>query len=171
MSRCLVGVILKLSRQSPCSFHFVTSLCEISSVQSLSYVQLFVTPWTVACQAYLSITNTKSCSNSCPSSWWYHPIISFSVIPFSCLQSFPSSGSFPMSQSFASGGQSIGASASVLPMIFQDQGSNPHLLHLLHWQEGSLPLVLPGKPTICIVDMTSSITIKVQEMSWFSFCK
>ena len=58
-------------------------------------------------------------SNSCPSSWWYHLTISSSVIPFSsCLQSFPASGSFPMSQFFASGGQSIGvsASASVLPM-------------------------------------------------------
>ena len=47
-------------------------------------------------------------SNSCPSSWWYHPNISSSVVPFfSCLQSFPASGSFPMSQFFASGGQSI----------------------------------------------------------------
>ena len=54
----------------------------------------------------------------CPSSWWCHPIISSSVIPFSsCPQSFPASGSFPMSQFFASGGQRIGvsASASVLP--------------------------------------------------------
>ena len=62
-------------------------------------------------------------SNSCPSSRWCHPTISSSVIPFSsCLQSFPVSGSFPMSQFFASGGQSIGASASasVLPMNIQD---------------------------------------------------
>ena len=61
--------------------------------------------------------------NSCPSSQWCHPTISFFVIPLSsCLQSFPASGSFPMSQLFASGGQSIGAwaSASVLPMNFQD---------------------------------------------------
>ena len=58
-------------------------------------------------------------SNSCPLSWWYHPTISSSVVPFSsCLQSFPASGSFPISPFFASGGQSIGvsASASVLPM-------------------------------------------------------
>ena len=47
-------------------------------------------------------------SNSCPSNWWCHPTISSSVIPFSsCLQSFPGSGSFPMSQFFSSGGQSI----------------------------------------------------------------
>ena len=61
--------------------------------------------------------------NSRPSSQWCHPTISSSVIPFSsCLQSFPASGSFPMSQLFASGGQSIGvsASASVLPMKTQD---------------------------------------------------
>ena len=65
----------------------------------------------------------RACSNSCPSSQWYHPIISFSVIPFSsCLQSFPASGPFPMSQFFTSGGQSIetSASASVLPMHIQD---------------------------------------------------
>ena len=62
-------------------------------------------------------------SNSCPLSWWCHPTISSSVIPFpSCPQSFPASGSFQMSQLFASGGQSIGvsASASVLPMNTQD---------------------------------------------------
>ena len=58
-------------------------------------------------------------SNSCPSSRWWHPAISSSVIPFSsCPQSLPASGSFPMSQLFTSGGQSTGvsASASVLPM-------------------------------------------------------
>ena len=52
-------------------------------------------------------------SNSCPLSQWWHPTISFSVVPFSsCLQSFPASGSFQMSQLFSSGGQSIGVSAS-----------------------------------------------------------
>ena len=61
--------------------------------------------------------------NSCPLSWWCHPAISSSVIPFSsCPQSLPASGSFPMSQLFAWGDQSIGvsASASVLPMNTQD---------------------------------------------------
>ena len=61
----------------------------------------------------------RVCSNSCPLSQWYHSTISTSVIPFSCLQSVPESGSFPMSQHFASGGQSIGASASVLLMNIQ----------------------------------------------------
>ena len=62
-------------------------------------------------------------SNSCPLSWWCHPTISSSAVPFSsCLQSFPASGSFPMSQLFTWDGQSIGvsASASVLPMNTQE---------------------------------------------------
>ena len=65
----------------------------------------------------------RAYSNSCLSSWWSHPTISTSVVPFSShLQSFPASGSFPVSQFFASGGQSIrvSASASVLPMTIQD---------------------------------------------------
>ena len=63
-----------------------------------------------------------ACSNSCPLSWWCHPILSSSVNPFSsCLQSFPATGSFQMSQFFASGGQSTGvsASASILPVNTQ----------------------------------------------------
>ena len=62
------------------------------------------------------------CSNSCPLSWWCHPTISPSIVPFSSyLQSFPASRSLPMSRLFASGGQSIGASAlaSILPMNIQ----------------------------------------------------
>ena len=59
-----------------------------------------------------------ACPNWCPSSRWCHPAISSSVVPFSsCPQSFPASGSVPMNQFFTSGGQSIGASASVLAMI------------------------------------------------------
>ena len=73
----------------------------------------------------------RVCLSSCPSSRWCHPTISSSVTPFSsCLQSFPASGSFPMSQLLPSGGQSIeaSASASVLPMYIQ----------------GGFPLVLTG---------------------------
>ena len=61
--------------------------------------------------------------NSCPLSWWCHPTVSSSIVPFSsCPQSFPASGSFQMSQLFTSGGQSIGVSAStsILPMNIQD---------------------------------------------------
>jgi len=96
------------------------SILFYSSVQSLSCIWLFAIPWTAAHQASLSIINPQS---SCPSSRWCHLTISSSVIPFSsCLQTFPVSGSFSMSQFFASGGQSIEAtaSASVLPMSIQD---------------------------------------------------
>ena len=98
-------------------------LSPFSSVQWLSRVQLFATPWTTARQASLSITTPGVYSNSCPLSQWCDPTVSSSVVPFSsCPQSFPASGSFQMSQLFASGGQSIGvsASASVLPMNIQD---------------------------------------------------
>ena len=66
---------------------------------------------------------TRVYSNSCPLNWWCHPTISSLVVPFSsCLQSFPASGSFQVSQFFTSGGQSIGVSCttSVLPMNIQD---------------------------------------------------
>ena len=95
----------------------------ISSVQSLSLVWLFVTPWVAACQASLSITNSQSLLKLSPWSRWCHPAISSSVVPFSsCPQSLPASGSFPMSQLFTWGGQSTGVSAStsVLPMNTQD---------------------------------------------------
>ena len=93
----------------------------ISSVQSLSRVWLFVTPWTAACQAPLSITNSRSLLRLM-SIESVMPSISFSVVPFfSFPQSFPASGSFQISQLFASGGQSIGvlASTSVLQWIFR----------------------------------------------------
>ena len=99
------------------------SLPFFSSVQLLSCVWLFVTPWIATRQASLSITNSQSLLNPCPSSRWCHPAISSSVAPFSsCPQSLPASGSFPMSQLFAWGGQSTGvsASASVLPVNTQD---------------------------------------------------
>ena len=94
----------------------------LSSVQSLSNVQPFATPWTAAHQASLLITNCWAYSNLCPSKWWGHPSISFPVIPVFCLRSFPTSGSFSLSQFFTSGGPSIGISAlaSVLLTNIQD---------------------------------------------------
>ena len=100
-----------------------TPLLAIVVVQLLSHVWLFLTPWTAARQASLSFTiSQRVCSDSCPLSWWCHPTISSSVIPFSCLQSFLASGSFLRSKFFTSSGQSIRAlaSASVLPMNIQD---------------------------------------------------
>ena len=96
---------------------------EVSSVQSLSHVRLFATPWTAAHQASLSITNCRSPPKPMsielvmPSN---HLILCH---PFSsCLQSFPASGSSQIRQLFTSGGQSIGASAStsLLPMDTQN---------------------------------------------------
>ena len=96
---------------------------SVSSVQSLSRVQLFSTPWTTARQASLSITNSRGLFKFVhrvgDAIQPYYPLLS----PFSShLQSFPASESFPMNQFFTSGGQSIGvsASASVLPMNIQD---------------------------------------------------
>ena len=82
-----------------------------------------MTPWTAARQASVSITNFGAYSNSYPLSWLCHPTISISVVPFSsCLQYFPASRYFHTSEFFASGGQTIGvsASASVLPMNIQN---------------------------------------------------
>ena len=76
-------------------------------------VQLFATPWTAACQASLSITNSQSLLKLMSIELLIPSNLQSSVIPFSsCLQSFPESGSFLMNQFFASGGQSIGVSAS-----------------------------------------------------------
>ena len=96
---------------------------HFSSVHSLNHVQLFATPWTIYTRVPSPSPNPGACSNSSPASWWCHPTISSSFIPFSsCLQYFPASGSFLGSWIFASGDQSIGASASasVLPMNIQD---------------------------------------------------
>ena len=117
-------------------FHTVEHYSAINRNELLLYItawiccrsitqwcSLFATPWTAADQTPLSITNSQSFSNSYPLSQWCHPTTSSSVVPFSsCPQSFSASGSFLMSQLFASGGQSTGASASaaVLPVNVQD---------------------------------------------------
>ena len=92
---------------------------DTGTVQLLIYVQLFATPWTAACQASLSITNSQSLLKLMsidlvmPSN---HPTISSSVIPFSsCLQPCPASGSFPISQFFPPSGKSTGTLASASP--------------------------------------------------------
>ena len=112
-----------------------TVITAFSSVQWLSRVWLFVTSWTAACQASLSWSLLKLMLLK-PLSWWCHPTISFSVFPFSShLQPFPASGSFPMSQLFASGGQRIGVSASAL-------------LHYAYTWTHKVLLQVRGPPTI-----------------------
>ena len=109
-------------RHSP-SWTWMIHYVIFRSVQSLSCVRLFANPWITARQASLSITNSRSLlklnvHRIDGAIQLSHPIIPFS----SCLQSFPASGSFQMSQFFPSGDQSIGVSASapVLPMNIQD---------------------------------------------------
>ena len=103
-------------------FNIINYSVQFSSVQSLSCV--FLRPHeSQHARPPCPSPIPRVYSNSCPSSQWCHPAISSSVIPFSsCLQSLPASGSFPMSQLFAWGGQNTGVSASVsvLPMNTQD---------------------------------------------------
>ena len=107
-----------------------TCICLISSVQFSSVAQscpTFAIPWIAVRQASLSITNSRVNSDSRPSSPWCHPAISSSIVPFSFWpQSLPASESFPMSQLFAWGGQSTGASAlaSFLPKKSQGWSSS-----------------------------------------------
>ena len=116
-------ICLKIILVNLCLFLMGSWAIQFSSVQLLSCVWLFVTPWTTARQASLSITNSwsllrfMSSESMMPSN---HLILCRPL--YSCLQSFPTSGSFSVSQFFSSGGQSIGfpASASVLPMNIQD---------------------------------------------------
>ena len=101
----------------------VICFIDRGSVQSLSRVWLFATPWIAVRQASLSVTISRSSLKLMSIEWWCHPAISSSVIPFSsCPQSLPASESFPMSQLFAWSGQSIGVSAlaSFLPKNTQD---------------------------------------------------
>ena len=112
---------------------FIVNLTFINLLIIIYYAQF--SSVTQSCPTFCNPTNCSTpgppvhqltpgvYSNSCPSSRWCHPTISSSVVPFSsCLQSFPASGSFPMSQFFAPAGQSIGVSAStsVFPMNIQD---------------------------------------------------
>ena len=115
---------------------------QFSSIQSLSRVWLFATPWTAARQTSRPSPTPGAYPNSCPLSWWCHPAISSSVVPFSsCPQSLPASGSFPMSQLFPWGGQSSGISASALVLSMNTQDWSP--LGWTGWISlQSLPLVI-----------------------------
>ena len=103
-----------------------SSSVQFSSVQSLSLVRLFATPWTARSTPPCPSPTPGVHPNPCPLCQWCHPTISSSVVPFSsCPQSFPASGSFPMSQFFASGGQSIGVSASTSVPSMNSQDWSP----------------------------------------------
>ena len=111
------------SRYLLVTYFVYSSVNQFNSVQSLSHVRLFVTHELQHARPPCPSPTPGVYSNSCPLSWWCHPAISSSVVPFSSYpQTLPASGSFPMSQLFTSGGQSIGVSvwASVLPMNTQD---------------------------------------------------
>ena len=104
--------------------HFIKKILTISFCchLSLSHVQSFAIPWTQNTRLICPPLSSGVCSNSCLLSWWCYLTISSSATVFSfCLQYFPVSGSFPVSQLFTSGGQNIRASASapVLPMNIQ----------------------------------------------------
>ena len=89
-------------------------------VQLVNSIWIFVTPWMQYARLPCPSASPGVCSKSCPLSQWCHPTISSSETSFfSCLQSFPESGSFPMSQLFPSGSQSFEVSASVLPVNIQ----------------------------------------------------
>ena len=97
-----------------------THVYRFRSIQLLSHVQLFVTPWNAARQASLSITNSWSLHKLMSIESVMPSNISCSVVTFSsCLQSFPGSGSFSVGQFFTSGGQTTAASPSVLSMNIQ----------------------------------------------------
>ena len=107
-------------------FNAWQALHQFSSVQSLSRVQLFVTPWIADTRPPCPSLIPGVHSDSHSSSQWCHPAISYSVIPFSsCPQSLPASESFPVSQLFTWGGQSTGVSAlaSFLPKKSHSSGS------------------------------------------------
>ena len=101
----------------------ITFLQTLIVFQSPSCVWLFETPWTAAHQASLSLTQV--CPSSCPLHQWCHPAISSFDALFSCHQSFPESGIFPMSCLFASDDQNTGASASASVIPVSIQGWSP----------------------------------------------
>ena len=100
----------------------ITRYCPVQ----LSRIWLFATPWIAARQASCPSPTPGFHWDSCPSSWWCHPAISSSVVPFSsCPQFLPASESFPMTQLFAWGGQTTGVSASASFPPKKSQGLSP----------------------------------------------
>ena len=112
-------------KTSYCKLRYISSV-QFSSVQLLSHVWLFATPWIAAARPSCPSPTPGVHPDSGPSSRWYHLAVSSSVVSFSsCPQSLPASESFPMSQLFAWGGQSTGASASASLLPKKLQGWSP----------------------------------------------
>ena len=133
---CRVGILPAKKKKKSCSVQ-LCNLIHYSPPGSFSSVQFSLSVVSNSLRPHELQHARPPCPsptpgdypNPCPLSRWCHPAISSSVVPFSCPQSFPALGSFPMSQLFAWGGQSTGvsASASVLPMNTQDW--SPHRKH------------------------------------------
>ena len=119
----------------------------VAVFQSLSWVQLSANPWTEAHQASLCFTTSGICLNSCPLSRWCYLTISSSVAPFSCPQSSP------VSWSFASGGQRIGASASASALPVNIQG----------W----FPLGLTGFISLLSKGLSRAFSSTITQKHWF----
>ena len=111
---------LKSISSSSFSLLYGPTLTSVHVVQSFSHVLFFVTSWTAAGQVSSFFTISPSLLKLIPIELVMPSNHLICCCPFSCLQSFPASGSFPMNWLFASGGQSIGVSASVLPANIQD---------------------------------------------------
>ena len=143
---------------------------QFSSVQSLSCVWLFATPWTHARPLCPSPT-PGTCSNSCPSSRWCHPATLSFVIPFSsCPQSLPASWSFPMNQLFAWGGQSIGvsASASVLLMKYYSATKKNEIMPFIATRNYHTKWSKPEKTNIRWYSLYVELNKKMIKMNSFS---
>ena len=116
-------------REANLSHPILPNKCFLGANYCLSVTkscQLFATPWTAAPSLPCPSLSPGVWANLCPLSWWCHPTISSSVVPFSFgLQSFPAPGCFPMSQLFTSGGQSVGTSTSASVLLMNIQGWFP----------------------------------------------
>ena len=150
-------------------FHLV--FLTLSSVQfSRAVVSDSATPWTAARQASLSITNSRSLLKLM-SIEFGHRTISSSVVPFSCLQAFPASGSFLMSHPFASGGQSIGASASALFLTSENMWGRISFFHYISLQFKSDSA---GSKTWIPVSCSLLVTFTLQglvSIKWNNACR
>ena len=122
-------------------FNYSSRPFQFSSVQSLSCVRLFAAPWTSAWQ---TSPNLRGHQNLRPLCWWCHRTISLSVVPYSsCLQSFPASGSFQMSQLFTSHGWNWSFSFNISP-------SNKHPGLISFGMFGCISLQSKGLSRICL---------------------